>query len=140
LLARGVEVVQGIAEALPFADDSFDHARVVPTICFVDAPGAMLAQARRVLRPGGTLVIGFLDRESAFGHRYLAHQAQCVFYREVTFYSAREVEQLPARCRSCYRCLGTDAGALARRDARGRARAAGRGECAFVVVAAHKDS
>lgn len=92
--ARGVEVVQGTAEALPFANDSFDHALIVTTICFVDSPAIMLAQARRVLRPGGTLVIGFIDRESGLGQDYLAHQAESVFYRMASFVSADEVEQL----------------------------------------------
>ncbi len=36
--ARGIEVVGGVAEALPFAPGSFDHALVVTTICFVDSP------------------------------------------------------------------------------------------------------
>jgi len=89
--ARGIRVVQGTAEALPFAEDSFDHALVVTTICFVDSPERMLAQARRVLKPDAPLVIGFIDRESALGQEYLAHQAESVFYREASFYSAAEV-------------------------------------------------
>lgn len=61
---RGIEVVEGVAENLPFANDSFDYAMVVTTICFVDSPEEMLAEARRALRPDGCLVIGFIDRES----------------------------------------------------------------------------
>ncbi len=90
---RGVSVVQGIAEALPFADNSFNYALCVTTICFVDDVTAMLAEARRVLKPGGELVIGFIDRTSELGQHYLAHQAQNVFYYDATFYSANEVEQ-----------------------------------------------
>jgi ubiquinone/menaquinone biosynthesis C-methylase UbiE len=58
---RRVEVVRGVAEALPFPDGSFDHVLIVTTICFVDSPEKMLAEARRVLRPGGKLVMGFVD-------------------------------------------------------------------------------
>lgn len=90
--ARGIETVEGCAERLPFADASFDHALVVTTLCFVDSPPAMLAEARRVLRPGGRLVIGFIDRESALGQHYLAHREESVFYREASFVSAGEVE------------------------------------------------
>ena len=91
---RGISTVQAIAEALPFADSSFDYALSVTTICFVDNAAAMLSEARRVLKPDGHLVIGFIDRTSALGQHYLAHQAENVFYREATFYSADEVGQL----------------------------------------------
>jgi SAM-dependent methyltransferase len=65
-------------------------------LCFVDSPVAMLAEARRVLRPGGTLVLGFVDRESPLGQEYQAHRAESVFYRDATFYSADEVARLLA--------------------------------------------
>jgi hypothetical protein len=40
------------------------------------------------------LVIGLIDRESPLGKDYVAHQAENVFYRAATFYSAAEVEAL----------------------------------------------
>lgn len=92
--ARGVEVVVGVAERLPFADDSFDHALLVTTLCFVDTPAAMLAEASRVLTADGILVIGFIDVESPLGRQYQAHRAESVFYREASFYSAHDVERL----------------------------------------------
>lgn len=92
--ARGVEGVQGKAEQLPLPSSSFDHALVVTTICFVDSPTRMLAEAHRVLKPQGVLVIGFIDRESAIGRHYLEHQAESVFYRDATFFSSDEVEAL----------------------------------------------
>jgi SAM-dependent methyltransferase len=92
--ARGIRVVLGVAERLPFATASFDYALIVTTICFVDDAGAMLREARRVIKPDGCLVVGFIDRESALGQEYLVHQAENVFYREATFYSAKEVERL----------------------------------------------
>lgn len=91
---RGVTVVQGVAEALPFADHAFHTLLIVTTICFVDDASAMLKEAYRVLKQGGVLVIGFIDRNSALGQHYLAHQAENVFYRDATFFSANEVQQL----------------------------------------------
>jgi ubiquinone/menaquinone biosynthesis C-methylase UbiE len=91
---RGLTCVQAVAEALPFAKHSFTRALCVTTICFVDDAGAMLREAYRVLQPGGVLVIGFIDRTSALGQHYLVHQAENVFYRDATFFSAVEVEQL----------------------------------------------
>jgi len=93
-VTRGIAAVQAIAEALPFPDGLFDYALCVTTICFVDDAGAMLREVRRVLRPGGVVVIGFIDRTSGLGQHYLAHQAENVFYRDATFFSAGEVEQV----------------------------------------------
>jgi SAM-dependent methyltransferase len=92
--ARGIDTVPGTAEALPFPDDSFDHALAVTTICFVDSPETMIAEARRVLRPGGTLVLAFVDKLSPLGQLYLTHQAEDVFYRHATFFSTEQVEEL----------------------------------------------
>lgn len=134
--ARGIEVVAGTAEDLPFADGSFDHALVVTTICFVDSPAEMLAEAHRVLKPGGRLVIGFIDRESALGQDYLAHQFENVFYREASFYSADEVARL---LEDGGFAIGSWGQTLALPLAETREiepLRAGRGQCAFAVVAA----
>jgi diguanylate cyclase (GGDEF)-like protein/PAS domain S-box-containing protein len=92
--ARGIRVVLGIAEQLPFTASSFDYALIVTTICFVDNPHAMLREARRVIKPGGCLVIAFIDRKSPLGQEYLAHQSENVFYRHATFFSSEEVGSL----------------------------------------------
>ena len=48
-----VEVLAGEAEHLPFEDHSFDTVVCTFTLCSVHTPAAVLAQARRVLKPGG---------------------------------------------------------------------------------------
>jgi SAM-dependent methyltransferase len=50
-----VEVVEGDAMALPFPDGSFDTVVSSLVQCTVPDPPRALAEARRVLRPGGTL-------------------------------------------------------------------------------------
>lgn len=92
--ARGMTVIRGVAENLPFADACFDYALVVTTLCFVQSVSTMLTEAHRVLRPGGRLIVGFVDRNSLLGQHYLAHQAESVFYRPAIFFSATEVESL----------------------------------------------
>jgi len=52
-----VEVVGGRAEELPFADGSFDTAVSVFALCTVDDPAAALAELRRVLTPGGRMLL-----------------------------------------------------------------------------------
>ncbi len=51
-----VEVREGQAEALPFEDRSFDSVVCTFTLCSVCTPAAALAEARRVLKPGGRLL------------------------------------------------------------------------------------
>ena len=51
-----VEVLEGVAEALPFDDGAFDTIVCTFTLCSVRDPARVLAEARRVLRPGGELL------------------------------------------------------------------------------------
>ncbi|MFW5934379.1 MAG: class I SAM-dependent methyltransferase [Halolamina sp.] len=88
---RGVDAVRGVAESLPFRDGAFDTALLVTTICFVDDIPRTLAEARRVLRPDGSLVIGYIDKESPVGELYQEHQDESPFYRDATFVSTDEV-------------------------------------------------
>jgi ubiquinone/menaquinone biosynthesis C-methylase UbiE len=53
---RAADVVQAPAESVPFADESFDTAVFTLVLCTVDDPAAALAEAARVLRPGGRLI------------------------------------------------------------------------------------
>jgi ubiquinone/menaquinone biosynthesis C-methylase UbiE len=51
--ALKVTVADGVAEALPFDDASFDCIVCTFTLCSVSRPEAALSEARRVLKPGG---------------------------------------------------------------------------------------
>jgi ubiquinone/menaquinone biosynthesis C-methylase UbiE len=52
-----VVVVDGIAESIPFPDNSFDSVHVGLVLCSVDDVAATLDEIRRVLAPGGRLVV-----------------------------------------------------------------------------------
>ncbi|MFG1933014.1 class I SAM-dependent methyltransferase [Mycobacterium sp. NPDC048908] len=52
-----VDVVAGVAESIPFPDRSFESVHVGLVLCSVDDVGAALAEIRRVLAPGGRLVV-----------------------------------------------------------------------------------
>lgn len=51
-----VAIEDGTAEALPFADASFDSVVCTFTLCSVTSPAQALAETRRVLKPGGVLL------------------------------------------------------------------------------------
>lgn len=48
-----VDIQKGTAESLPFEDATFDCVVCTFTLCSVQSPTAALAEAKRVLRPGG---------------------------------------------------------------------------------------
>jgi demethylmenaquinone methyltransferase / 2-methoxy-6-polyprenyl-1,4-benzoquinol methylase len=50
---RRVELIEGQAERLPFADDSFDALTFTYLLRYVDDPPATLRELARVVRPGG---------------------------------------------------------------------------------------
>lgn len=52
-----VDIVDGVAESIPFADNSFDTVHAALVLCSVDDVGASLAEIRRVLVPGGRLIV-----------------------------------------------------------------------------------
>ncbi len=88
---RGIVVHEGVAESLPFDDDRFDFALMVTVICFINDIKAALRETCRILKPGGALVIGFIDRTSPVGRKYEQYKTKSVFYRDASFYSADEV-------------------------------------------------
>ena len=88
---RGIEVYKAKAEALPFQDESFDFVLMVTTICFLEKPLQALAEAKRVLMPGGWIIIGMIDRNSPLGKEYERKKATSRFYKYAHFHSVNQV-------------------------------------------------
>jgi demethylmenaquinone methyltransferase/2-methoxy-6-polyprenyl-1,4-benzoquinol methylase len=64
--AKGLETVEADAQRLPFGDETFDAAMMISMLHHVEDRGAALAEAKRVLRPGGRLVLmGFTGEDAA---------------------------------------------------------------------------
>ena len=63
-LGRDVTIVPDVGEELPFADNSFDSVVTTLVLCMVDDLQKVVAEARRVLRTGGT----FLFYEHVVSH------------------------------------------------------------------------
>lgn len=51
------DIVEGTGESIPFGDNSFDSVHIGLVLCSVDDVAATLAEIRRVLVPGGRLVV-----------------------------------------------------------------------------------
>ena len=88
---RGIEVIDGVAEAIPLGDSQFDFVLMVTTLCFLDDVEAGLKEAHRVLKSNGSLIIGFIDVNSPMGRSYQQKKNDNVFYKEASFYSVEEV-------------------------------------------------
>jgi SAM-dependent methyltransferase len=134
---RGIEVLKNSAEALPFADGSFDFAIMVTVVCFLDDVDQAFSEAHRILKPNGTLVIGFIDRESELGRRYSQKKDQSRFYCDATFYTVSQLEALLTKAgfsNFTYRqtLLPDEATDLTVRE--------GYGCGGFVVIQAHKSA
>lgn len=135
---RGLDARDGVAEDLPFEDEEFDYALMVTTVCFVDDVHASFSEARRVLKPKGRFVIGFVDRASPLGRAYEKHKEDNVFYRDAVFYSTDEVLALLAAHGFVEpQVVQTVFGELSRIDSV-QEPAPGYGEGGFVVVSAAK--
>ncbi len=91
---HGLQVCQAIGEQLPFSDGQFDVVLLVTVICFVDDVPILLRELRRVLKPSGHLIIGFINRNSTLGRLYESRRETSAFYRDARFYSVEEVAGL----------------------------------------------
>jgi SAM-dependent methyltransferase len=137
---RGLRVLNGVAEKLPFEDSMFDFVLMVTTVCFVDDIIRALMEAHRVLYDGGVLIIGFVDRNSKMGKIYLERQKENVFYKEATFFSVDElVENMNQAGFRNLTFNQTIFGTLAETP-KDEAVKSGHGEGSFVVIRGRKET
>ena len=94
---RGIEVIRGRAESIPIRDGSCSSALMVTVICFLDDPVLAFEEIHRVLVPGGTLVLGFIERDGEVARKYLHEKGKHRFLSRARLYSSDEVRQLLGR-------------------------------------------
>ena len=88
-----VPLVQGDAQRLPFADDTFGLAALVTTLEFLERPQGALVEAQRVARYG--VILGVLNRWSVLGlQRRLVGLFRPTVYDAARFYGVGELERL----------------------------------------------
>jgi len=95
---RGTTVLLARGEHTPLADHSFGAVFLITTLCFVARPLSALRETRRVLVPGGRLVLVEILLASPWGELYreLGQQGHSV-YRHATFRSHAELMGLVKR-------------------------------------------
>lgn len=94
---RGIDTVRGRGEELPYRDATFDGILMVTTLCFLTDPKTTLSECHRVLRHGGSLFVGIVPAESAWGRLYRAKGREGhPFYSKARFYTCEQVVRLCA--------------------------------------------
>jgi len=88
---RGIEVVEGYAEALPFNDGTFDAVFMITVDCYLEELAPALHECRRVLSEKGSLVMGHVDIDAPLGAVYEKERDEDPFYRDAYFRGTRKV-------------------------------------------------
>lgn len=111
LRVRGIDARVGDAEALPFADATFERAFANMCLHHVERPEVAIREAARVLAPGGKLAITDLDAHS-FAFLRIEHEDRWMgfaradverWFREAGLVDVR-VEDARASCCATSRC------------------------------------
>ena len=136
--ARDISICQAVGEHLPFRDNQFDFALLVTVICFVKDVAQLFYEIKRVVKVGGKVIIGFIDRDSALGQLYESRKNTDKFYKEAHFYPVPEIAALICQVgfgelQFCQTILGLPSNAPTTYQVRD-----GYGEGAFVVIGATK--
>ncbi len=88
---RGIDVLAGVAEHLPYEDNQYDFVLMAFCISYFENLSAAFLEARRVLKNGGALIVGFIDKDSIIGQSYEKRKPFSVFYKEATFYRTKSI-------------------------------------------------
>lgn len=132
---RGIEVVRGFGESLPFKPGSFDFVLIVFVLEFVDDLAGFLGEAAKVLRRGGVLVAGLIDKDSAWGrHFHSSSKARRFFHPPAPRELIGVLESVGLSLRSAWQTLFGPPPDLAREE---RSRP-GFGHGGFVVLSSLK--
>ncbi len=88
---KGITVVRGIAENLPFKDSVADGVLMVTVICFVSNIISAFRESFRILSKGGSILVGMVDRNSKIGKEYTSSRQNVPFYYRANFQSVDDV-------------------------------------------------
>ena len=87
---RGVNCVKAFGENAPFKDNVFDFAVVLFTLSFVKNVNKVFSEINRIVKKGGYIVCGIIDKDSFLGEYYM-QQLNSKFYTKCKFLSTLEL-------------------------------------------------
>lgn len=92
---------------LDYPDDYFDAAVSSFALEFTKDPAKVVSEARRVVKPGGSVLIGTISSEGAYGKDYIARGEQGhPIYSNASFHSLNDILKLyPDEVKSVSECL-----------------------------------
>jgi len=83
-------LLQGSAQKLPFASNSFDLIALITTLEFLPDPIAVLSEVHRVARKG--LILGVLNAQSCLGWKY--KHSKSPIWKSAQLFTPGELKQL----------------------------------------------
>jgi len=91
-ISRGINMVAGTAESLPIKDGLYEYALLVTTVCFLDTPETAFSEVYRILKTGGLIIVGLIDKDSKLGRKYEEKKSENKFYKDANFHSVDEIQ------------------------------------------------
>jgi ubiquinone/menaquinone biosynthesis C-methylase UbiE len=89
--SRGVEVIRGIAEQIPLCSETCGFALMMTSLCFVQDPVRACQETYRILKRGGKMMVGFLERGGEIVTTHMLSPDKGRFLRYARFYTGEDI-------------------------------------------------
>ena len=90
---RGIETMDAVGEHLPYGDLNFDFVLFV-TVCYLKSVKDSMEEAHRVLKRGGAVIVGFLDKDRLIAQAYKERGARSRFFAQAQFYRPKRIKSI----------------------------------------------
>lgn len=90
---RGIFTLNAVAEDLPYKSGYFDFVLMNCCISYFNNVQQAFTEAHRVLKNGGVLLVGFIEKNSRIGKLYERRKPNSLFYHYARFYTAKGVAE-----------------------------------------------
>ncbi|WCN36258.1 class I SAM-dependent methyltransferase [Aneurinibacillus uraniidurans] len=93
---QAISFLEGDIHHLPFADHTFDLVISNLVLEFVDSPEDVLAEAMRVVKPGGRLTVGMIGKQSEWASLYekQGKDKKKSVFSGAHFFTVQEIKEL----------------------------------------------